>query len=382
MPWQATDVERERMRFVVLAQQDSFSMKDLCKRFGVSRQTGYTLLERYEQEGISGLQDRSRAPQHSPQRITPEMQATLLEARRAHSDWGPRKILRYLRKDRPELKLPAASTVGDLYARQGLIEPQRRERRWRHPGRAPLQASAPNQVWTADFKGEFLTGDGQRCYPLTIADAHTRFLLACQALGSTAHRGAQEVFERAFRTYGVPEVVRTDNGSPFASKAIAGLSRLSIWWTRLGIAHDRIEPGHPEQNGSHERMHRTLKRRTLRPVAADAHEQQDRFDGFCEEYNHVRPHDGLGGRTPGSLYIRSARELPERLSGPEYPAHFRVRRLRKNGILYFRDRSLFVSELLMGEDIGLEEIDDGVWSLFFYDLLLARLDERTWKLVG
>jgi putative transposase len=382
MPWQATNVERERMRFVVQAEEGLFSMKELCARFGISRQAGYTLLKRYEEEGVSALRERSRAPGHSPQRIAEAIQALLLETRREHTDWGPRKVLDYLREERPELKLPAASTVGDLYTRHRLVEVKRRERRWPHPGRAPLRASAPNQVWTVDYKGEFLTGDGRRCYPLTMADAHTRFLLACDGLSSTAHASAQAVFERVFRTYGLPEVIRSDNGSPFASKAIAGLSRLSLWWTRLGIGHDRIQPGHPEQNGSHERMHRTLKRRTLRPVAADAVEQQDRFDDFREEYNHVRPHDGVGGQRPGKLYTRSARELPAQLPGPEYPAHFRVRRLRKNGILYFRDRSFFVSELLKGEDVGLEEIGDRVWSLYFYDLLLARLDERTWKLRG
>jgi putative transposase len=382
MPWQATDPERERMRFVVHAQERLFSMAELCARFGISRQTGYTLLKRYEDEGASGLCERSRAPRHSPQRMPESVKDVLLDTRRAHLDWGPRKILNHLRTTRPELELPAASTAGELYAREGLIEETRHERRWPHPGRAQQRASAANEVWTVDFKGEFLTGDGRRCYPLTMADAHTRFLLACQGLNSTAHRESHAVFDRVFREKGLPEVIRSDNGPPFASKAIAGLSRLSIWWTRLGVAHDRIRPGHPEENGSHERMHRTLKRRTLRPVAADLAEQQERFDAFIEEYNHVRPHDGIGGCTPGSLYTRSVREMPEQLPGPEYPAHFRVRRLRRNGILYFRDHELFISELLMGEDLGLEEIDDGLWSLHYYNLLLARLDERTWKLSG
>jgi putative transposase len=380
MPWRATNAERERLRFIAKAEEGLYGLSELCERFGISRQTGYTLLQRYEREGVAALQERSRAPRHSPQRIPEPMQGILLDVRRAHPDWGPRTVLGYLARRQPELVLPAASTVGDLYLRQGLVEPRPRRRRWRHPGRAAVEASAPNEVWTTDFKGQFRTGDGRLCYPLTIADAHTRFLLACDGLSSTEHRGARAVFERVFRSYGLPAVIRSDNGSPFCTQAIAGLSRLSVWWTQLGIGHDRIERGHPEQNGSHERMHRTLKQGTLRPVAADGAEQQQRFDAFRAGFNEERPHHALQMQTPGSLYTRSVRELPARISAPEYPAHLRVRQLRRNGILYFRDREMFVSELLMGELVGLEEIDDGVWSLYYYDLLLARLDERTWSL--
>lgn len=381
MPWKAQDPQKERMRFVVEHEKGLYSMKELCERFGISRETGYTLLRRWKEEGVEAVKERSRAPKHR-QSVAEEIQAILLEARRAHSHWGPRTILAVLQKEHPELELPAASTVGDLYKREGLVRSRPRPRRWRHPGRSSLVASEPNQLWSTDFKGQFRTSDGKTCYPLTVADAHTRFLLACDGLSSTEHKGAQSIFERLFHTYGLPKAIRSDNGGPFSTQAIGGLSRLNVWWTKLGIKHDRTQPGHPEQNGSHERMHRTLKDATLRPPAANGREQQERFDAFRAEFNQVRPHQALEMKTPGSLYVASTRVMPERIPGPEYPGHCRVKQVRGNGILYFRDRAIFLSELLIGEDVALEEIEDGVWSIYFYDLLLARLDERTFTLSG
>lgn len=380
MPWKAMDVSKERMRFLAQYEEGLYGMSELCERYGISRQTGHTLLGRWRVEGVDALKDRSRAPERSPQRVPEPVQAVLLEARRAHPKWGPRTILAWVRKRRPELALPAASTVGDLFGRAGLIEPRRRPRIWRHPGRTSLVVRGPNELWATDFKGQFRLRDGKQCYPLTATDAYTRFLLACDGLSSTGHQGTQAVFERLFREYGLPRAIRSDNGGPFATKAIAGLSRLSVWWTQLGIVHDRIQPGHPEQNGSHERMHRTLKDATLWPVAADGQVQQERFDSFRSEFNQERPHQALGMKTPGSLYAASTRAMPERIPEPEYPGHCCVRQVRANGILYFRDRSIFVSELLIGQHLALEEIADGVWSMYFYDLLLARLDERTFTL--
>jgi putative transposase len=382
MPWKVKDVERERLRFVALAEEKLYAMTELCARFGVTRQAGYDVLKRYRERGLDGLKDSSRAPKSSPQRISEEVAAVLLDVRRSHPDWGPRTILPYLAGKKLGLSLPAASTVGDLFSRAGLVPPKRRKRTWSHPGRSSITADEPNDVWTTDFKGEFRTRDRRYCYPLTIADARTRYLLACDGLSSTEHRGATAVFERIFRTFGLPRSIRSDNGGPFATKAIGGLSRLNVWWTKLGIRHDRIRRGHPEENGSHERMHLTLKRRTVYPAAADSAEQQLRFDEFRTEYNEERPHHGLGKVTPGSLYTVSTREMPACIPKPEYPGHCRIRRVRANGILYFRDRTLFLSELLIGEDVALEEIGDGVWSIYFYDLLLARLDERTFALSG
>jgi transposase InsO family protein len=375
MPWNHADPVTERLRFVALSKEGLYEMTELCERFGVSRKTGYTTLGRYEQHGVDGLKDGSRAPHTCPQRIGEEMRELLLETRRAHPHWGPRTILAWLQPRHAGLSLPAASTVGDLYSREKLVKKRARTRKWSHPGRERVQVGAPNDLWTIDFKGDFRMGNGRRCYPLTMADARTRFLLVCHGLDSTAHAGAQAVVECAFREYGLPKVIRTDNGGPFATKAVAGLSRLNVWWAQLGIGHDRIAPGHPEQNGSHERMHLTLKQETAFPPAADGPRQQDRFDAFRAEFDFERPHQALGMRTPGSLYTRSARELPERVPEPEYPAHCVVRRVRANGMLYFRDRSIYLSELLIGLDVALEEIADGVWSLYFYKLLLARFSE-------
>ncbi len=377
MPWKKSDPEKERVRFAVQAEQGHYSMTELCARYGVSRQTGHTTLKRFRELGPDGLKERSHVPLHCPHRIGEEMRELLLAARRAHPHWGPRKILAWLRPRHPELVLPAASTVGDLYRREHLTERRKRRRQWNHPGRTQVEVSAPNDMWTIDFKGEFRLGNRRWCYPLTIADAHTRFLLAIDALSSTAHAPAQAVVERVFREYGLPRVIRSDNGGPFATQAIAGLSRLSVWWTQLGIRQDRIAPGRPDQNGSHERMHKTLKRETARPPERDAHAQQARFDSFRSEFNAERPHDALGRTTPGSRYTPSPREMPERLLEPEYPGHCEIRQVRANGILYFRDREIFVSELLAGHHVALEEIEDGVWSVCFYDLLLARFDERS-----
>jgi transposase InsO family protein len=382
MPWRQTDPVRERLRFVTLHQEGLYSLTTLSARFGVSRQTGYETLERYERLGVDGLKNGSHAPLSCPHKISDEVGALLLAARGAHPTWGPRKILAWLAPRHPAISLPAASTVGDLYSREGLVTPRQRQRRWSQPGRTLVAVNAANDLWSIDFKGEFRTRDGRHCYPLTMADAHTRFLLAVEGLSSTGHAGAREVVERVFREYGVPAVIRSDNGPPFVTKAIAGLSRLNVWWAQLGIRHDRIAPKRPDQNGSHERMHRTLKAETVWPPALNAEVQQERFDAFRHEFDFERPHEAIEMKTPGSLYVPSARELPTCLPEPEYPGHCVVRQVRANGILYFRDREPFLSELLIGHRIGLEEIADGVWSIYFYDLLLARFDERTGKLSG
>lgn len=382
MPFKQTDPVKARLEFVVLKKEGLYTHTELCKRFGVARQAGYDVMRRYEAEGVDGLKDRSHAPKHVPHRISEEIASMLLETRRAHPDWGPRTILAYLATQNADLALPAASTVGDLFKRSGLVQSKPRRRHWRHPGKSTITAQEPNEMWSVDFKGQFRTRDAQTCYPLTVADTHTRFLLACDGLSSTGHQQARLVFERLFHEHGLPAAIRSDNGPPFSSKAIAGLSRLSVWWTQLGIQHDRTEPGHPEQNGSHERMHRTLKRATVWPPAADAMEQQGRFDGFRGEYNFVRPHHALAMKTPGSLYRPSERAMPERIPDPEYPGHCHVRQVRANGIVHFRDRDLFLSEVLIGHRVAFEEVDDRVWSIYFYDLLLARLDERTFTLSG
>jgi putative transposase len=380
MPWKKTDPMCERMQFVAAYLSGLYSMTELCERAGIKRNTGYKWIRRYEAEGLPGLQEKSRAPKHCPHKISPEIEALLLEAKRAHPSWGPRKILPWLSRQRPDLVLPAASTAGELFKRAGLVQRKRRHRTHRHPGSAPLRAESPNEVWTADFKGQFKTQDGLYCYPLTVADAHSRYLLACAARLSTKQVEARPIFESLFRDYGLPQAIRTDNGSPFATPAFCGLSKLSVWWIKLGIRHQRIEPGRPEQNGAHERMHRTLKAETTRPPERDQQAQQERFDRFCAEYNQERPHEALSQQTPASRYRGSERAMPERLPEPEYPGHFEVRRVSRAGTFRFKHRQLFLSDTLLEEWIGLEETEDGIWSLYFYDVLLARLDEREYQL--
>lgn len=380
MPWQETDPMRERVQFIALYQTGLYTMSELCARFGISRKTGYKWVARYEQEGPAGLQERSHAPHHCPHRMVPEIERVLLAAKQMHPSWGARKILPYVARRRPELALPAASTVWALFQREGLCRRRRRRSLYSHPGAVPLQTSAANEVWSADFKGEFRLGNGQECYPLTVCDAHTRYLLGCAGLLSTKQAGAFPVFERLFRQYGLPEAIRTDNGVPFATRAICGLSKLNVWWMKLGIGHQRIEPARPNQNGRHERMHRTLKAEATRPAEKNLAAQQQRFDRFRAEYNEVRPHEALGHCTPAERYQPSGRRLPKRVPKPEYPAHCTVRYVCNAGTFRFKNHQPFVSLTLAGEPIALEEVEDGVWSIYFCNVLLARLDERTFTL--
>lgn len=382
MPWMSTDPVNERLRFIAAHQSGLYSMTELCLRSGVSRETGYEWLARYEAEGLDGLKDRSHAPHSCPHRMPVPIQTLLLATRRAHPSWGPKKIRAYLLAREPSLALPACSTIGDLLKREGLTQARRRRRSWTHPGEVPLVTSVPNEVWSADFKGHFRLQDGTYCYPLTVKDAHSRFLLGVDALSSTKQIEARPVFERLFREYGLPAAMRTDNGVPFSTQAVAGLSKLSVWWIKLGIQHDRIEPASPEQNGRHERMHRTLKAETTRPPKRNQEEQQARFDQFRDEYNCERPHEALGQKTPASEYARSGREMPKRVPQPEYPGHFLVRKVNKMGAFRFKGHQPFISDALIHEHVGLEETADGVWSLYFYNVLLGRISERDFKLRG
>lgn len=382
MPWRRVQPMEERVQFVMAARGGHFGVSQLCREYGISRKTAYKWLGRYDGEHLATLQDRSRAPHTCPHAMPEDVRAALVGARKAHRFWGPRKILAYL-AERSDLvdRLPAASTAGDLLKRLGLVEPRRRRSRYPHPGSSPLEAKEPNDVWCVDFKGEFKTRDGVWCYPLTVTDGHSRLLLMCDALPSTAHNGAQAAFQHLFAEVGLPLAIRSDNGCPFCSSAINGLSRLSVWWTKLGIAHQRIRPASPHENGQHERMHRTLKAETTRPPAQDARAQQRRFDDFRYEFNEIRPHEAIGMKPPITLWTPSPRSLPERLPGPDYDGHMLVRTVRHSGEMKFAGSMVFVSEVLVGEKVALEEVDDGIWHLRFYNTLLARLDRRTMRLV-
>jgi putative transposase len=350
---------------------------DLCHEFGISRKTAYKLKERYDQLGASALFDRSRAPRTIPHRTPLEVEELLVGARQAHPTWGPKKLRASLVRESPELKLPCASTIGEVLKRRGLIVPRKR-RRSRMPHGSPLRtATAPNEIWCADFKGQFRLGSRQYCYPLTITDRFSRFLIKCEGLEGTHVETAIAVFDQAFREFGLPTVIRTDNGTPFAAPGLWGLSKLSARWLRLGIYPERIEPAHPEQNGQHERMHLVLKQETTRPAGDNFLQQQERFDKFVNQYNYHRPHEALGQRPPADFYARSTRELPETLPEPEYPMHDIVRKVSGIGdVRISKTRRFFLSGVLAGEHVGLREVDNGRWLVSFVQLDLGHYDER------
>jgi putative transposase len=376
MPWLETNPVDQRSRFIDAYLSGAFRKTELCQRFHISRRTGDKWIGRYDAQGRAGLGDRSRAPKRCPHRIADDIATLICTARKKHPDWGPGKLLDWLRPRHPDVTWPAVSTAGDLLKRRGLVQQRRRRYKPTHPGVVPATTHAPNDLWTADFKGEFRTGDDEYCYPLTVADLHSRYLLACTGLRSTRTHGAQAVFEQLFREYGLPRAVRTDNGVPFATTGLHGLSILSVWWIRLGIQHQRIQPASPQQNGAHERMHKTLKRGAIRPPRANLQAQQRAFNQFRTLYNDERPHESLDGTTPSSRYRRSPRPYPSILPAIEYPGHFLTREITAAGTFRFGDRLFFLSNALKHLPVGLEEMSDGVWSVYFCHVLLARLDER------
>lgn len=383
MPWLETAPMQQRQQFIADHCRGLFKMSELCARYSISRKTGYKWLERFHAHGLNGLNDRSHAPHYCPHRISGAMATLLCAARRKHPSWGPEKILDHLRpRHRAIQDWPALSTIGDLFVRRGLIKRRRRRRKQLHPGAIPIRTHAPNDLWTADFKGQFRTSDGVYCYPLTIADQHTRFLLACHGLFSVKTVGARKVFEHAFRTFGLPAAIRTDNGVPFATSALHGLSELNVWWMRLGIQHQRIRPASPQENGAHERMHKTLKAEAIRPPKKNCRAQQLAFNRFRAEFNHERPHKALAGDPPAKRYSASRREFPDRLPPIEYPGHFIVKRVTNAGTFRLKHKLLFLAHPLKQLHIGLEETEDGIWSIYFMNVLLGRVDEREMKIHG
>jgi transposase InsO family protein len=366
----------QKMQFIADYLRQSLDMTELCQLYGISRKTGYKWIGRYVEHGPQGLEDRSRRPDHHPNHTASEIVAALIEGRQRHPTWGAKKLLAIVEKKHPEWSLPGRSTVCEILSRHGLVAKKRRRRVIGHPGKPMAQMLAPNDIWCADFKGQFKTGDGIYCYPLTVTDGYSRYLLACQGLPTTSAVEAKPVFTRLFKEYGLPQRIRSDNGVPFATTTLARLSTLSAWWVRLGILPDLIEPGKPQPNGRHERMHRTLKAETTRPPAANRRTQQRKFNRFQKEFNEERPHEALDMATPASIYVPSRREMPDRLPPLEYPDRFEVRYVSGNGGIRWNKGWVNVSSTCIGEYVGLEEIDDGVWNVYFGPLKLGRLLER------
>jgi len=374
MGWRETCAVSERMRFVLEAQRGERTIAEACRLAGVSRKTGYKWLARYEEGGALALQDRARAPHTHPNAIAPDIKALLLQARQLHPSWGALKLLAWLARRHPRCEFPAPSTVSELLKRAGLVKPRRRNPRMPAYTRPFMQAAEPNDLWSADFKGHFRTGDGRYCYPLTISDGFSRYLLLCRGLLKPSTAAVRPWFEHAFREYGLPLAIRTDNGPPFAARALSGLSELSIWWLRLGIRPERIEPGCPQQNGRHERLHRTLKRESTLPPRASLRAQQHAFEYFRAEYNDERPHQALGQCTPTEFYQPSNRTYPSRVPEVEYPRGFIVRRVRYAGTIKWQGRFVYVSHVLRGEPVGLYQTGEDTWSVYFGTLQLGRLD--------
>jgi putative transposase len=363
----------ERIRFVVEARLGQLNFAELCRLFGVSRKTGYKWLGRYDAEGAVGLRARSSAPHTSPQQIELDVASALVSLRRTHPTWGPRKLLALLQRTHPALDWPAASTVGDLLKREGLVKPRRRRRRASPTTQPFASCIEPNDTWCIDFKGQFRVGHSF-CYPLTVTDAVSRYLLCNRGMERTTTPLVRKILERVFREHGLPSRMRSDNGPPFASTGLAGLSTLSVWWIRLGIVPERIEPGEPQQNGRHERMHGTLKKDVPRRMSMRA--QQRALDDFRETFNNLRPHEALDMRTPADLHSPSPRPYPTRLPELEYPSEYVLRSVRSNGEFKWQGRLVYANQALAGETVGLRQQDEGLWAIHFGPVLLGLVDDR------
>jgi len=377
MPWKECNRMDERLRFVAKL-LDGEKMAVACREFGISRKTGYKIFARYKEFGVRGLEDRSKSSYRHPNKLPFQIEKAILRIKQEHKSWGAPKIRDKLIKEFPIIKPPAVSTIHVVLDRHGLVR-RRKRRRYKAKGTPLSMAPTPNALWCADYKGQFRLGNRKYCYPLTITDQRSRYLLACEGLESTKEAGAFEVFERTFKEFGLPAAIRTDNGVPFASPhALFGLSRLSVWWLRLGISVERIKPGCPQQNGRHERMHLTLKKEATKPASYNFLQQQERFDDFIEVYNNERPHQGLGGMYPGELYTPSAREFfyPEI---PEYPFHDRTIKITKCGRICIGRRKINLSVVFAGQYVGVREVADEVWLVSFMDYDLGFFDRELHK---
>jgi len=365
-----------KMKFVGRCLQGELPMTVLCTEFGISREVGYKWLRRYREEGAVGLEERSRAPKTTPHAISADVAALVVELRERRPTWGPRKLLAWLRVKHPTVVLPAASTVGDLLVRHGLVEERRRRRRAAPSPSERIEPKGPNACWSTDFKGQFRLGDRSICYPLTVLDGYSRYLLRCHGMPTPSDELARPVFDAAFREFGLPERIRSDNGSPFAAASFTGLTRLSAWWTTLGIRLERIVPGHPEQNGRHERMHRTLKAEATRPPAGSPRGQQRAFDAFIRTYNEERPHEALENRTPATTYTASPRSYCGKAVEPDYKAHWEIRQADRTGRVTFRGYRIQISSALEGQLLAFEPTDDGLFTIHFFAMRLGTFDVR------
>ena len=373
MPWHESCILDQRMRFIVDWRRGDWPVAELCWRYGVSRKTAYKWIGRYRAEGPTGLVERSHAPKAHGLSTPPGVVAAIVEAKGRWPHWGPRKLAAKLRELHPEMRWPADSTAGEILRRAGLTGSRRRRRR-APPTLGGLTApEAPNALWAVDYKGWVKLGDGAHCEPLTITDGFSRYLIGLHACGGVSEAEARPVFERAFADYGLPAAIRSDNGSPFAANSVTGLTQLGVWWAKLGIRHERIAPGRPQQNGRHERFHLTLLE-AMRPPAANTADQARRFAAFAREYNDERPHEALEQVPPARHYTPSTRPAPNRLPEPNYPTQADIRRVRSNGCIKWAGNLIFVSSALIGELVAIDEGPDGDPAMRFYDTPIGVID--------
>lgn len=382
MPWKETFVYEERMKFVVAWKQGGWTLSDLCREFNISRVTGYKYLERYNLFGLEGLKDRSKKPKRHPKTIRKKIIDLIINERRDHPTWGARKLLASLQARIHMIKeWPAPSTVGRILKEKGFIsEPKKRR-----PKQTPVihfsHVLGPNDVWCVDFKGHFTVGDGMRCTPLTITDAYSRFLIGCEIVPKANTVSVMSVFEHLFIEFGLPDAILSDNGTPFASISLAGLTKLSVWWLKLGIRLERIEPGKPQQNGRHERMHRTLKQETALPARSSLEEQQRAFDEFKMEYNFVRPHEALKNKFPSEYYRKSNRKFPNSIPIASYPTNIMLSEVNDLGNIHCEGHRVFLSSALSDEVVSLEEISDRHLRIIFHNAALGVIDTHTGKVL-
>ncbi len=377
MPWKETCPMSERLSFINDWLTKRGSISGLCRVYSVSRKTGSKWIRRFKQQGKSGLEDKSRASHEHPNATDAAISARVIAARHAHPTWGPKKLRLWLEQRHQGHVFPAASTMGDILKRAKLINPRRRSGRLRGQEGDSADYGRPNSVWCIDYKGQFRLGNGQLCYPLTLTDGHSRLILCCQGHAGPRDADARAAMTTVFQEYGLPQAIRSDNGTPFASIGAGRLTSLSVWWLKLGIELQRITPGKPQENGRHERMHRTLKAETARPPAQDMRKQQQRFDRWVKEFNFERPHEANQGATPSDAYEYSERKYPREVGDPEYPGHYETRRVGSNGLLKFRMVKVYLSQALSNELVGLVEVADGEWRVKFGTLELATYNERS-----
>jgi putative transposase len=376
MSWSETNAMEQRIQFIRDWLRRTHSVSELSALYGISRKSAYKWIDRYLKDGPDWAMERSHVAHVVHNRTPEEVEQALMQMRARHPSWGARKLLHQVGLQAPALHLPHESTVCEMLKRNGMITARPRRRAIGHPGRPSAVVSCPNDAWSADFKGQFRLGDGRYCYPLTVTDNYSRYLLECKALEGTLLEPTRAAFTRLFKEHGLPRRIKTDNGVPFAGATLGRLSRLSVWWLRLGILPELSEPGKPQQNGRHERMHKTLKDEATKPPGGNGRAQQRKFNVFRREYNEVRPHEALDMSVPAHLYRPSPRAMPERLPQMEYPDRFEVRYVSANGGIRWHKQWVNVTSALVGEHVGLEPVDDGQWDVYFGVLKLGRLHER------